>query len=197
MNEGEKMNRMRLAKPEDAAGLLDIYSYYVEETCVSFEQQTPSAEEFAERIRNISAVYPYVVYETDGKIVGYAYAARYAVRASYCYDVEVSIYVHEAYHAKGVAKKLYDAVFELLAEQGLYNAYSGITVPNEKSHRFHEKYGFEFVGVFPDAGYKHGKWRDVEWMAKKIRPLDENPEKPKTIKELDAEFIEAVLKRNS
>lgn len=189
------MSRIRLAGPEDASALLDIYSYYVEKTCASFEQQTPSTEEFAERIRNISAVYPYLVYEADGKIVGYAYSTRYAVRVSYCYDVEVSIYVHESFHSKGVAKKLYDAMFELLAAQGLYNAYSGITVPNEKSRRFHEKCGFEHIGQFPDAGYKHGEWHDVEWMAKKIQPLVPNPEKPKTVKDLSEEFIEKVLEK--
>ena len=189
------MNRIRLARPEDASQLLDIYSYYVENTCCSFEQQTPSEEEFSERIRNISSDYPYLVYEADEKIVGYAYSTRYAVRVSYCYDVEVSIYVHESFHSKGVAKALYDAMFELLAALGLYNAYSGITVPNEKSRRFHEKYGFEHIGQFPDAGYKHGEWHDVEWMAKKIQPIVPKPEKPKTIKDLDEGFVEKILEK--
>ncbi len=191
------MRIMRLAKPEDAKEILGIYSYYVENTCASFEKQTPSEEEFAERIRNISSMYPYVVYEVDGKIVGYAYAARYAVRAAYCYDVEVSVYVHESYHSKGVAKKLYDALFEILSEQGIYNVYSGVTVPNEKSHRFHEKYGFAYVGAFPDAGYKFGEWHDVEWFAMKTKPLDMKPGQVKPIGELDQVFIDKVLKRNS
>lgn len=189
------MNRMRLAKPEDSEAILDIYSYYVENTCFSFETETPSREVFAERIKHISDTYPYVVYETDGKIAGYAYAHRYAERAAYCYDVEVSIYVHENYHSKGVAKKLYDALFELLAAQGIYNAYSGITVPNEKSHRFHEKCGFEYIGAFPDAGYKMGKWHDVEWLAKKVQPRRDNPEPIKTIREIAPDYIESVLSK--
>ena len=81
-----------------------------------------------------------------------------------------------------------------MAEQGLYNAYSGITVPNEKSHRFHEKYGFEHVGAIPDAGYKHGEWHDVEWMAMKIRPLDAEPKPMKPITELEPELIERILR---
>ncbi len=187
------MNRMRLAIPDDAEEILKIYSFYVENTCASFETKTPSKEVFSQRIRDISEVYPYVVYEVDGKIVGYAYAHRYAERAAYCYGVEVSVYVHESYHSKGVAQKLYDALFEIMAEQGLYNAYSGITVPNEKSHRFHEKYGFEYVGAIPHAGYKHGKWLDVEWMAKKIRPLDPAPGPIKAITELDPSLVEDIL----
>ncbi len=187
------MNRMRLAKPEDAEALLDIYAYYVEETCASFETEVPTVEVFAERIRSISEVYPYVVYEAEGKIVGYAYAHRYAERGAYRYGVEVSVYVHESYHSKGVAKKLYDVLFGIMAEQGLYNAYSGITVPNEKSHRFHEKYGFVHVGAIPDAGYKHGEWHDVEWMAMKIKPLDPAPKPMKPISELPAELVTSII----
>ncbi len=187
------MNRMRLAIPEDAESILCIYSYYVENTCVSFETQVPSEKEFSQRIRDISETYPYVVYEVDEKIVGYAYAHRYAERAAYCYDVEVSVYVHESFHSRGVAQKLYDALFELLAHQGFYNAYSGVTVPNEKSHRFHEKYGFEHIGVFPDAGFKLGEWHDVEWFAKKIKPIDMKPLPPKVIGELNSELVKSIL----
>lgn len=191
------MNRLRLAVPEDAEEILKIYSYYVENTCASFETKAPGTEEFAERIRSISEVYPYVVCESEGKIIGYAYAHRYAERAAYCYGVEVSVYVHESFHSKGVAKKLYDALFAIMAEQGLYNAYSGITVPNEKSHRFHEKYGFYHVGTIPDAGYKHGKWLDVEWMAMKIRPLDPKPAPMKAITELDPVLVDDILENCS
>ena len=43
---------IRDVKPEDAERLVEIYSYYVLNTAVSFEYKTPSIEEFKERIIN-------------------------------------------------------------------------------------------------------------------------------------------------
>ena len=49
---------IRLATPQDAEELLEIYRYYVEHTAITFEYETPSTEEFAERIHNIKEKYP-------------------------------------------------------------------------------------------------------------------------------------------
>ena len=43
---------VRNATVEDAQALLDIYSYYVKNTAISFEYEVPSLEEFRNRIRN-------------------------------------------------------------------------------------------------------------------------------------------------
>ena len=44
---------IRLARPEDAKTLLEIYAYYVKETAISFETEVPSVEEFKFRIEEI------------------------------------------------------------------------------------------------------------------------------------------------
>ena len=44
-------------REEDASELLKIYAPYVLNTAISFEYEVPSEEEFAQRIRNISARY--------------------------------------------------------------------------------------------------------------------------------------------
>lgn len=60
--------KIRTAKVEDAEKLLDIYSYYVKKTAVTFEYEVPSVEEFQERIRHISSHYPYLIAEEEGEI---------------------------------------------------------------------------------------------------------------------------------
>ena len=47
----------RLAVPEDAPALLQIYSEYIHST-ITFEYTLPTTEEFAERIRAIAGFYP-------------------------------------------------------------------------------------------------------------------------------------------
>lgn len=60
-----KEAKLRIAEPEDAAGLLDIYKPYVLHTAITFEYEVPSLQEFEQRIRQFSAQYPYLVCEAD------------------------------------------------------------------------------------------------------------------------------------
>ena len=41
---------IRVATQQDAAAILDIYKYYIENTAITFECAVPTVEEFAERI---------------------------------------------------------------------------------------------------------------------------------------------------
>ena len=72
-----------MATPADSVAILNIYAPYVQDTAVLFETEVPSLEEFTARIERISAEYPYLVYEADGKVVGYAYASRHRERDVY------------------------------------------------------------------------------------------------------------------
>ena len=54
----------------DAPRLLEIYSYYVQHTAISFEYTTPTQEEFCRRMRHIMSRYPYLVAEVDGTVQG-------------------------------------------------------------------------------------------------------------------------------
>ena len=87
MSKAEK-GIIRVATVEDAAQLLEIYRPYVEQTAITFEYEVPSVEEFRHRIATVLARYPYLVYEQDGKIFGYAYVGPFHERAAYDWAVE-------------------------------------------------------------------------------------------------------------
>ena len=53
--------KLRLAKPQDADALLEIYAPYVKQTAISFEYDMPGAAEFAERIEQTLHRYPYLL----------------------------------------------------------------------------------------------------------------------------------------
>lgn len=61
---------IRSATVNDATSLLEIYSYYVKNTAITFEWEVPTVEEFSLRIENTLKFYPYLVAEVDGKPVG-------------------------------------------------------------------------------------------------------------------------------
>ena len=69
--------QIRVAEEREAAPLVEIYSYYVEKTEITFEYDTPSIEEFTQRIHDIKVKYPNIVAEEKGEILGYAYGRRF------------------------------------------------------------------------------------------------------------------------
>lgn len=185
---------IRPAALADAAEMLAIYAPYVRNTTVSSEYEPPSLAEFARRIETFTAALPWLVCRVDGAVAGYGYAAPHRTRAAYQWSVETSIYVAEGFHRRGVARALYSALFELLTRQGYYNIYVGITSPNERSIKFHSAMGFVISGSYQDSMYKFGKWRDVLWMAKSLRPHESEPHPTLPWPQLGAlPFVQDVL----
>jgi phosphinothricin acetyltransferase len=148
---------------DDAEATRAIYSYYVENTIISFEYETPSPEDWIKKITYIIEKYPWLVCEHEGKIVGYAYGSQHRARTAYSWSAESTIYVQEGYHGRGIGKTLYAALFDLLRLQGYVNVYAGVGLPNEKSERAHEAAGFNVLGTFSKIGFKFGAWHDTKW----------------------------------
>jgi phosphinothricin acetyltransferase len=154
---------LRIARLSDAVALAAIYAPYVEETTISFEWVPPSAQEFEQRMRHILEEYPYLVYERDGEILGYAYAHRAFERYSYRFCAELSVYVRKDARQRGIGSLLYRTLIALCREMRLQTLYGIVTDPNEPSFRLHERLGFSRVGHFPHAGQKFDRWIDVVW----------------------------------
>ena len=106
---------------------------------------------FPRRWRTYTQKLPWLVCRIDGEVVGYGYAAPHRTRAAYQWSVETSIYVAQEQHRHGIAGAIYAALFELLAMQGYYNIYVGITSPNERSMKFHKAMGFIISGAYQES----------------------------------------------
>lgn len=167
---------IRDARAADAERILEIYRPFVESTAVSFETESPTAEEMRDRIANAQSGWAWLVAEVDGVVAGYAYASAFRTRAAYRFTAETSAYVDARQRGRGIAGRLYRALFDVLEEKGYCNAYAGIVLPNEASVAFHKALGFTFVGTFHRAGRKFGHWHDVSWWERKLResPLAES-----------------------
>ena len=154
---------IRLARPDDASAMLDIYAPFIRDNAVSFEIDVPTPEEFASRVTQKLSMYPWLVCEVEGKVVGYAYASDHATRDAYQWSVDVSLYITEYYRRHGVGRALYTSLFASLRLQGYFNAYAGITLPNPASVGVHEAMGFTHIGTFQDVGHKFEGWHSVGW----------------------------------
>ena len=166
---------IRTATVNDAEALLEIYSYYVLNTAVSFECEVPSIEEFRDRIETILKRYPYIVLEVDGSVKGYAYAAPFKTRDAYKFSVEITIYLENGSQKKGYGKILLTELEKQLRDNGFTNANACIAYTETEdeyltnnSSEFHAHMGYRFVGVFHKCAYKFNRWYDMLWMEKHI-----------------------------
>ena len=175
MNRTDMNTSIRNAVIDDAARLLEIYTYYVESTAITFEYDIPTIEDFRSRMKHTMEKYPYLVIEVDGVILGYAYAGSFVGRAAYDWSCEMTIYLDHTAQKQGLGRKLYVALEQALKDMGILNLYACIgypAVPDEylttNSADFHAHLGFAEVGRFHKCGYKFGRWYDMIWMEKVI-----------------------------
>lgn len=177
------MNGIRTAVLEDAAAILAIYAPYILNTSITFEYEVPTLEEFTARIDRIRTTHPYLVYEEEGKVIGYAYATKFRERAAYQWDAELSVYLNQECRGRGVGRKLYSALIEALKKQNIQTVYGIVTTPNERSEKMHHDFDFDTIGILTKTGYKFGKWHDVVMFEKHIGSHENNP-KPITLPEV-------------
>jgi L-amino acid N-acyltransferase YncA len=187
---------IRLISETDAPAVLEIYKPYILHTSISFEYEPPSEAEFLQRIKTVTADYPWLVCLDHEKIIGYAYASRHRTRTAYDWSAESTVYILPGYQRKGFARILYETVFEILRLQGYFNVFAGITMPNDSSVGFHRALGFKEIGTYKNIGYKLGNWHDTYWMQLSLTEYIHNPPFPKKMKEITGTALfEAILKK--
>ena len=169
---------IRIATEADIPAILSIYAPYVLNTTYSFEYTVPTEDEFLARFRKITAQFPWLVWEEDGKILGYAYGSPPFERAAYAWCAEPSIYLLPEAQGKGIGRKLYAALEKILLLQGYQVLYALITEENRGSVAFHEKCGYHINTIFPACGYKSGRWLGLIWMEKRLKIVESPSSSP-------------------
>lgn len=159
---------VRFATRQDIPQILAIYTPYVLETAASFEYTPPTLEAFTARFDAITAQFPWLVWEENGQVLGYAYGSLPFTRTAYQWCAECSVYLMPEAQGRGIGRKLYAALEECLTAQGYHKVYAIITSQNENSLAFHRAVGYTQVAQMPDCGFKFGKWYGITWMEKQL-----------------------------
>lgn len=185
------MLMIRAATVQDAPALLEIYGHYVLNTAITYEYEVPTEENFRRRIAKTLTQYPYLVWEEEGKILGYAYAGRFHERKSFDWAAEASVYVHKDARGRGIGPKLYVALENCLRLQGYVNLNASIAYPEvedeyltKNSVQFHSHMGYTLCAHFHNCAYKFGRWYDLVWMEKYLCDLPAFPQPPKRFDEI-------------
>lgn len=155
---------IRNVQLSDAKRIAEIYNPYIKDTIITFEEDLVTEKDIAERIKNITAKkFPYIVYEENDNLVGYAYLSNWRTRSAYDITLETSVYVDEKAQAKGLGTILYADLINKAREINIHSLIGVISLPNPVSQKLHEKFNFELVGNFKESGLKFNKLIDVEF----------------------------------
>ena len=163
---------IRPALEADLPAILAIYGPYILTSTATFEYEVPSLSAFTDRFRGITAQFPWLVWEEDRKVLGYAYGSAPYTRPAYAWCAESSVYLAPAARGRGIGTALYAALEEILRTQGYQVLYALVTQENAASLRFHEKLGFRQMVLFPDCGFKFGRWLGLIWLEKRLKAVE-------------------------
>lgn len=152
---------IRQATIEDAEAIVKIYNHYVDYSIVTFDIYHASLESFQNKIQTSSFKFPWIVFEENGEILGYAHGNEWKAKDGYKHTSETTIYLKEDAHKKGLGTLLYTELIQQLKALNFHALIGCITLPNEPSIALHEKLGFEKSAHFKEVGYKFDQWIDV------------------------------------
>jgi phosphinothricin acetyltransferase len=168
---------IRAASAADIPAITHIYAHAVRHGTASFELEPPDEAEMAARQQTLlNGRYPYLVAESGGAVVGYAYAGPYRARPAYRFSVENSVYVAPQAHRRGIGRLLLDRLIADCEARGyrLMIAVIGDSA-QAPSIALHRAAGFKLVGAFEGVGYKFDRWLDTVLMQ---RPLGKGASAP-------------------
>jgi phosphinothricin acetyltransferase len=161
----------------DIDAITAIYAHAVKHGTSSFELVAPDAAELSRRRHDVIAHgWPWLVAESRGRILGYAYAGAFRARPAYRFTVEDSIYLHPGAQRSGVGRVL---LAELLARCAAAGARQMLAVIGDSdSHgsiALHRALAFEPTGVLRSVGWKFGRWLDVVLLQRSLGPVEPTP----------------------
>jgi phosphinothricin acetyltransferase len=164
---------IRSAVLDDLPALTAIYNHYIVNTTITFDLQPfePEGRRVwfddhapAGRHRLLVAI------DADASVLGYATTSRWRPKAAYDTTVESSVYCRPDAVGRGIGTALYSALFAAVAEEDVHRIVAGISQPNAASVALHLRLGFREVGVFSNVGRKFGRYWDVAWFERPLRP---------------------------
>ena len=163
---------IRMATEKDIPEILEIYAPYILNSTATFEYDVPCRKDFLQRFYTITAQFPWLVWEEDDRILGYAYASAPYERAAFRWCAEPSVYLRPEARGREIAKQLYTVLEWILEKQGYQVLYALITAENSESLRFHEKMGYLHKVEFSDCGFKFNRWLGLVWMEKRLKIVE-------------------------
>jgi phosphinothricin acetyltransferase len=152
------MNQARLAHPNDAEAITDIYNQGIEDRVATFETRLRTSDEI---LNWFDGEHPIVVVEREGSVVAFASASSYRARECYRGIAEFSVYVARTARGQGLGREAMRCLIMECERAGYWKLLSRIFVENTSNRKLMQSIGFREVGIYEKHGRLDGVWRDV------------------------------------
>jgi phosphinothricin acetyltransferase len=167
---------IRNAHPQDAEAIAAIYAHHVLHGTATFDTVPRSVADTAAKIADCAARgWPFLVAESEGVVVGYAYATQFRDRPAYGFACENSIYIHPGHIGQGLGKALLAALLTAAADAGFRQMIAVVSADEQASVALHAGLGFRHQGWLPAVGRKFGRWLDTAYMQIALGAGDSEP----------------------
>lgn len=168
----EEQEMIRKAEKRDIQRITEIYNEVVANSAASFDLEEKSLDDRTAWMEAHKGNHPLLVYEVEGTVAGYASLSSYREKKAFDSTVELSVYLDESFRERGIGTKLMEAILrEARNRDDIHTVVSVITAGNEVSKKLHESFGFCYCGTVMEAGYKFGRYLDIETYQLIVRNL--------------------------
>ncbi len=142
-----------------------IYNHEIVHTTSLYEYEPRSVETMAAWwAAKQAAGLPVLGIEAEpGVLAGFASWGPFRPFPAYGHTVEHSVYVDARFRDRGVGRALLAALIEEARGRNLHVMVGVIDATNAASIRLHRRLGFTHSGTVREAGFKFGRWLDVEY----------------------------------
>lgn len=161
---------------QHAAEILAIFNHAILHSTAlyDYKERTMAAMEAWFEAKEKGA-YPVVgALADDGALLGFASYGPFRPHAAYKYAIEHSVYVRHDQRGRGLGKTLLRELIVRAQRQNYHMMIGGIDSTNAPSIRLHLGLGFTRCANIKHAGFKFGRWLDLEFY-QLILPTPENP----------------------
>lgn len=153
---------LRPATRADIPVMTDIYNYVIERNSATYDIELKTIEQRTKWFESHKENNPILVYEKDGEVLGYAGLSPFGSDDGYVYSVKLCIYLHKNARGEGIGYELMEELISIAkSTDNIHTIVSEITATNLASIGIHESFGFNYVGVLKEVGYKFGEYHDM------------------------------------
>lgn len=148
----------RIATPDDAVAITQIYNQGIEDRIATFETTARSPDDIRAWF---DGRHPLIVVEDGGGVIAFASTSTYRLRECYAGIAEFSVYVARDQRGRGAGRVAMEALIAAAEAAGFWKLVSRVFTENTGSLALLRSVGFREVGVYEKHGRLDGAWRDV------------------------------------
>ncbi|MEM8719813.1 MAG: N-acetyltransferase family protein [Cyanobacteria bacterium P01_G01_bin.39] len=150
--------------PQDFQAIANIYNEAIAAGGITMDCEPYSPQQISDIVHKFNSRETILVAHKDNTQVGWGIIKKYSDRIGYRVCCETSIYFKFNETQKGYGQVLQTALLKQVKAFDYHHVVAKILAANQGSIEFHQKFGFELVGIQKKIGFYGGQWHDVAIM---------------------------------